>query len=395
MKRIFALIALVCFWQVGMSQTTIANQLQIVSGKGAPPATAMPSNGGLAYIDNLGIVKKSSIPGLLGKKVDSALRLNDSTIQFATINGTYNVTIRGLYDVKTKTWVDSVHAGLYKDTVQVQNRGGGQTRLAGVSAASDSLQISTLRDSTDIGFNKYTDSSVAAYLKTTGVTANTYGDPTHYPVIQVDSKGRVVSASNQSVAGSGTTNISVVATTVADSVKSSSGSTGVIPAAVAGVSAGVTTAAKQARYDSLVTVNNSGHGRPLLRAPATLDSLIARGIDMVGAGRLSVTYTGNNDSVSYAFALNNITHGIFTPSTGQTVTLVKIQRNIVNPIGTIAALTIVLPSSPSNNDEVQVKFTQAVTAITYSGGTVVGGSSGAAAGYLLTLTYDSSTTSWY
>lgn len=395
MKRIFALIALVCFWQVGMSQTTIANQLQIVSGKGAPPATAMPSNGGLAYIDNLGIVRKSSIPGLLGKKVDSALKVNDSTIQFATINGTYNIILRGLYDVKTKTWVDSVHAGLYRDTTIVRNKGGGQTGLSGTSALGDTLQIASLRDSTGIGFNKYSDSSVAAYIKPTGVTPNTYGDATHYPIIHIQADGRIDVGSNQSVAGSGTTNISVVPTTIADTVKSSSGSPGIIPAAVAGVSAGVTTAAKQARYDSLVTVNNSGHGRPLLRAPATMDSLVARGIDITGSGRLSATYTGNNDSVSFALAFSNITHGIFTPSTGQTVTLVKTQRNIVNPIGTIAALTLVLPSSPSNNDEVQVKFTQAVTAITYSGGTVVGGSSGATAGYLLTLTYDSSTTSWY
>jgi hypothetical protein len=79
-------------------------------------------------------------------------------------------------------------------------------------------------------------------------------------------------------------------------------------------------------------------------------------------------------------------HSLFTPMTGATITLLNNQRNIVNPSGAIAALTITLPASPANNDVVFVKFTQAVTTVTYSGGTVVDGIVSPSAGGLITLT---------
>lgn len=91
----------------------------------------------------------------------------------------------------------------------------------------------------------------------------------------------------------------------------------------------------------------------------------------------------------------NRSHTIFTPSTGGTVILVNNQINIVNPSGTLATLTLTLPSSPANNDIVNISFTQAVTTITYSGGTVVGGPTTASLGGQWYLTYDSGTTTWY
>lgn len=91
----------------------------------------------------------------------------------------------------------------------------------------------------------------------------------------------------------------------------------------------------------------------------------------------------------------NRSHTIFTPATGGTVTLVTGQINIINPAGTIATLTLTLPSSPANNDIVSLTFTQAVTAITYSGGTVVGSPTTASLGGQWYLTYDSGTTTWY
>lgn len=90
-----------------------------------------------------------------------------------------------------------------------------------------------------------------------------------------------------------------------------------------------------------------------------------------------------------------ISHTIFTPTTGQTITLINNQYNIVNPSGALLALTINLPSTPSNNDLVYIKFTQNVTTVTYANGTVVDGITAPTAGGLTILTYDSGTTSWY
>lgn len=400
MKRLLVSLSLLIMYNVLCAQTTVVQSIQVKTATGAPPTVTMPSNGGVAYYDATGLIKKADLKFMLGKKVDSVLRLNDSTIQvISQFGNTYNVTIRGLYDLSAKGFVDSLRAGQKKDTTIVKNLGIGTVKLASVNSSRDSLQISTLRDSSDIGWVKYGDSTVVPILKPSGVSAGTYGDSTKVPQIQVDANGRIKSVTEKTIpasgGGAGSTNISIAAGANADSVKSSTGTGALIPAAVAGVTAGVTTAAKQARYDSLVNVNNSGHGKPLLRAPYTRDSLICRGVTVTASGRVVSTYTGNNDSVSYDITLINISHTIFTPTTGQTVTLVGSNRNIINPAGTIAALTITLPSSPINNAEATMRFTQAVTAITWAGGTVVGGSSGAAAGATITLTYDSATTSWY
>jgi len=88
-------------------------------------------------------------------------------------------------------------------------------------------------------------------------------------------------------------------------------------------------------------------------------------------------------------------HTIFTPTTGGTITLINNQYNIVNPAGALVSLTVNLPSSPANNDCVFIKYTQAVTTVTYSGGTVIDGIVSPAAGGLVVLTYDSLSSSWY
>jgi hypothetical protein len=88
-------------------------------------------------------------------------------------------------------------------------------------------------------------------------------------------------------------------------------------------------------------------------------------------------------------------HTIFAPTTGGTVALVNRQYNIINPSGALLALTVNLPSSPSNNDVVYIKYTQAITTVTYGNGTVVDGITSPIAGGLVVLTYDSGTTSWY
>jgi hypothetical protein len=93
--------------------------------------------------------------------------------------------------------------------------------------------------------------------------------------------------------------------------------------------------------------------------------------------------------------ISNYSHTIFTPLTGATVNLINKQYNIINPAGAILALTVNLPSTPSNNDVVYIKYTQTVTTVTYGNGTVVDGITSPVAGDLVVLTYDSGTTSWY
>lgn len=97
-----------------------------------------------------------------------------------------------------------------------------------------------------------------------------------------------------------------------------------------------------------------------------------------------------------AGGVSNYQHAIFAPTTGGTVTLVNNQYNIINPTGALLALTVTLPASPSNNDVVQIKYTQSVSTVTYSGGTVVGGLTSATGGTAVTtLVYDSGTNKWY
>lgn len=93
--------------------------------------------------------------------------------------------------------------------------------------------------------------------------------------------------------------------------------------------------------------------------------------------------------------MGSMAHTIFTPTTGQTITLVNNQYNIVNPAGAILALTVTLPATPASNDFVYIKYAQAVTTVTYTGGTVVDGIISPAAGGLVVLQYDLGTTSWY
>lgn len=91
-------------------------------------------------------------------------------------------------------------------------------------------------------------------------------------------------------------------------------------------------------------------------------------------------------------------HAISTPTTAATITLTKNKYTAVDPAGTIAALTINFPDSPYNNDFVEVKFTQIVTAVTYvagtGGATIRGQINGVLGGYSKWV-YDSTTNIWY
>jgi hypothetical protein len=121
----------------------------------------------------------------------------------------------------------------------------------------------------------------------------------------------------------------------------------------------------------------------------------AQFIDTTGKADGSVatwSSTANNFILS---ALLKYKHTIFTPTTGGTITLINNQYNIVNPSGTLSTLTVTLPSSPANNDVVIIKYTKAITTVTYSGGTVSDGITSPTAGGEMILTYDSGTSTWY
>lgn len=115
----------------------------------------------------------------------------------------------------------------------------------------------------------------------------------------------------------------------------------------------------------------------------------------IGAAGTHLVVSSGLPSWTAQTGVSNYTHTIFTPTTGQTITLINNQYNIVNPAGALLALTINLPSTPANNDVVYIKFTQNVTTVTYANGTVVDGITAPTAGGLTVLTYDSGTTSWY
>jgi hypothetical protein len=85
-----------------------------------------------------------------------------------------------------------------------------------------------------------------------------------------------------------------------------------------------------------------------------------------------------------------------TPTTGATVTVNSngCVRLFINPAGTLVALTVALPSSPIDQDEVTIFASQAITTLTMSNGTVIGPLTTMAVGTFAKYTYFSDTTSW-
>lgn len=111
------------------------------------------------------------------------------------------------------------------------------------------------------------------------------------------------------------------------------------------------------------------------------------------AGQVLTSQGGAGTAMTWTSTVKG--HTIFTPTTGGTVTLVNNQTNVINPAGSLVTLTVNLPSSPANDDRVVIKYTQAITTVTYANGTVVDGITAPTAGGLVVLVYDSGTTSWY
>lgn len=68
---------------------------------------------------------------------------------------------------------------------------------------------------------------------------------------------------------------------------------------------------------------------------------------------------------------------------------------LINPAGTILALTVALPGSPVDGDTVLISSTQAITTLTMSGGTVIGGLTTMAIGTYAKYQYHSTTSEWW
>lgn len=86
-----------------------------------------------------------------------------------------------------------------------------------------------------------------------------------------------------------------------------------------------------------------------------------------------------------------------TPATGATVTVNSNGHVMlfVNPAGTLATLTITLPSSPTDGDRVTLGSSQIVTGLTMNGGTVIGALSTMAVATFATYTYSSNSSNWF
>ncbi len=92
-------------------------------------------------------------------------------------------------------------------------------------------------------------------------------------------------------------------------------------------------------------------------------------------------------------------YNIATPATLATVVMsANQQRQIINPAGTIAVLTVTLPSSPVDGQIAGISFTQIVSAVTINapgGATVVGPPTSAAVNSEFQFIYQASSTSWF
>lgn len=112
-----------------------------------------------------------------------------------------------------------------------------------------------------------------------------------------------------------------------------------------------------------------------------------------GAGISSFDASGNIISVTGTVS-NFGSINYQTPTTGSTISS-TVGSNIIEPAGTLLALTVNLPSSPTSGDIAAYTFTQAITGLTFSNGTVVNTLTTAVAGGTVKFIYYGNTNKWY
>lgn len=86
-----------------------------------------------------------------------------------------------------------------------------------------------------------------------------------------------------------------------------------------------------------------------------------------------------------------------TPTTGSTVTVNSngFVRLVINPAGSLVALTITMAASPSDGDRLEFSTSQAVTTLTMNGGTIVGGLATLSIASFASYLYNSDASSWF
>lgn len=94
--------------------------------------------------------------------------------------------------------------------------------------------------------------------------------------------------------------------------------------------------------------------------------------------------------------------GIFpnnSPSTGFTATIpASTSTYFLNPTGTLATGTVIMPAAPVNGQEIEIVSSKIVTSLTLSpnsGQTIVSAATTLAAGVMIKYTYFSATSAWY
>ena len=110
-----------------------------------------------------------------------------------------------------------------------------------------------------------------------------------------------------------------------------------------------------------------------------------------GMDGFSINSSGNSGVDSTFTVVIPITGGTVVMNPGQ-------QRIVINPAGSLLALTVTLPAGPSNNQIAGMAFTQIITGLTINapgGATVVAPSTSAAVDSTFRFIYQASSTSWF
>lgn len=86
-----------------------------------------------------------------------------------------------------------------------------------------------------------------------------------------------------------------------------------------------------------------------------------------------------------------------TPTTGATITVNTTGhvRLIINPAGSLLALTVALPGSPSDGDILEMCSSQVVTTLTMNGGTIIGPLTSLAVATFAAYIFNSTAGQWF
>ncbi len=267
-----------------------------------------------------------------------------------------------------------------------------------------------------------TAADIALTLANTAVTPSTYGDATHVGQFTVDAKGRLTFAQDVAISGSGGMAIGgAVSGSISTGVLYIDGSGDLAQDNPNGGSGSLTydfatstfnapvlrTTKIQASvgaaldFDQYIVVNNAPPG--IISGPAVV--LVAQntynghidnfsdqvwslgfGTDNTMIGTAALLWDPNK-TVATTGARADTSYHIDTPMTGGTVTIPEfIYTEIIDPAGTLATLTINLPSTPTDGQIVRIKFSQIITALTLTpntGDSVRGAPASAALGGLI------------